>query len=83
MLECVCGGVCYAPSSLLWLTETVSGAGSSTRGGSQCGLSLTWTKNERQSGGHESKNETTVSRANALAAANTLEPWTHSVAIVE
>lgn len=75
--------VCYAPSSLLWLTQTVSGAGSSTRGGSQCGLSLMWTKKERQSGGHESRNETSVSQATALAAANALEPWTHSVATVE
>lgn len=39
----------YVPSSLLWLTEPVSGAGSSTRGGSQCGLSL------MRTGGGETK----------------------------
>lgn len=44
MRACVCACACYAPSSLLWPTETVSGAGSSTRGGSQCGLSLMWTQ---------------------------------------
>lgn len=76
---CGCVVVCYVPSSLLWLTETVSGAGSSTRGGSQCWLSLTWTEEERQSWGRKSRNQTCVTQANMLTTAGALEVCLHAV----